>query len=153
VSAPERARDDRGQTSLLIVGLCVTLMMAVAVVVDASAAYLQRQGLDNLADGAALHAADAAASGEEVYTGGLGERLDLVAETARSGVGEYLASTGAYADFPGLRHSVSVDPAGQRVVVSLRAPLDLPLAVRGSPGTATVSATGSAVVTVLDLGP
>ena len=34
------------------------LLMAIVVVIDASAAYLQRQGLDTLADGAALHGAD-----------------------------------------------------------------------------------------------
>ena len=37
---------------------------------------------------------------------------------------------------------------GDRVVVSLHAPLDLPLTVPGSPGRTTVGADGSAVVGV-----
>ena len=49
-----RGQEDSGQTTLLIVGLAVVLMMAIAVVVDATAAYLQRQGLATVADGAAL---------------------------------------------------------------------------------------------------
>ena len=54
-----RRRDEAGQTTIMIVGFAVVLMMTIVVVVDASAAYLQRQGLDNVADGAALAGADA----------------------------------------------------------------------------------------------
>ena len=46
-------RDERGTGMLLIVGLAFVLAMMAAVVTDASAAYLQRQGLDTIADGAA----------------------------------------------------------------------------------------------------
>ena len=53
-----RTKDD-GQTSLLIVGFFLVAVLLVVVVVDASAAYLRRQELDALADGAALAAADA----------------------------------------------------------------------------------------------
>ena len=48
--------------------------MVVALVVDSSAAYLQRQGLDTLADGAALRGADLGATGEDVYQGGVPTR-------------------------------------------------------------------------------
>ena len=69
---------EAGQVSVLIIGLMIVLAMTVAVVVDASAAYLHRQRLDTLADGAALYAADAAATGRETYLHGVeGERLDL----------------------------------------------------------------------------
>ncbi len=89
-----RRRDERGQMTLMIVGFAVILMMAVAVVVDASAAYLQRQGLDNLADGAALAGADGGAQGTEVYTRGLdGVRADLVADAARRSVRDYLVAS------------------------------------------------------------
>ncbi len=53
-----RKRDERGQTSLLIMGFFVILSLLVGVVVDASAAYLRRQWFISLADGAALAAAD-----------------------------------------------------------------------------------------------
>ena len=141
----ERRRGERGQASVLIVGFAVVLLMTVAAVVDASAAYLQRQGLDTLADGAALQGADAGAQGEEVYTGGIGDRpLQLTAGAARAGVRRYLADVGAYADYPGLKVDVRVDDT--RVIVRLTAPVDLPLSVPGSPERASVGATGSAVV-------
>ncbi len=72
--AGERSRDERGQVSLLIIGFAAVLLLAIAVVLDASAAYLHRQGLSTLADGAALQGADLGATG--VYAEGLpDERL------------------------------------------------------------------------------
>lgn len=140
-------RGEAGQTTLLIVGLAVVLLMTVAVVVDASAAFLHRQGLDTLADGAALAAADAGASGEEVYTQGVDpERLVLSADAARTGVAVYLRRCGAFQQYPGLAYHVEVDTAGRTVSVRLQAPLELPLTIPGGPGRATIGATGSAVV-------
>lgn len=144
-------RDERGQTTVLIVGFAVVLMMAVAVVVDVSAAYLQRQGLDNLADGAALVGADAGAQGEDVYDGGLGEdRLALFEAEARQAVDDYLAQTGARRAYPGLGRTVDVDAATRTVRVRITAPLDLPLTIPGSPARATVSAEGAAAVSPED---
>lgn len=142
-----RRRGERGSTTVLIIGFAVVLLMLVAVVVDASAAYLRRQALDNLADGAALAGADAGASGEDVYTAGIDEeRLQLFVDSARAGVEDYLTRSGAFADHPGLQVAVSVDPATRSVTVRLRAPLELPLTVPGSPERATIGATGSAIV-------
>ena len=142
-----RRRDERGQATLMIVGFAFVLAMAVAMVVDASAAYLQRQGLATVADGAALRGADLGATGREVYTSGVPEdRLDVTAAAVRAAVDAPLAETGAYAAFPGLTFTVDVDPATDRVTVHVEAPLDLPLTVPGSPGVATVGASGSAVV-------
>ncbi len=123
-------------------------MMAVALVVNASAAYLQRQSLDSLADGAALVAADAGAEGEDVYAGGLGEdRLALLEATAREAVDDYLARTGARRQYPGLARTVQVDRATRSVRVRISAPLVLPLTIPGAPQTATVAAVGAAAVT------
>jgi Flp pilus assembly protein TadG len=140
-------RDDRGQATVLIVGFAVLLAMVVAFVIDSSAAYLQRQGLDTLADGAALRGADLGATGEDVYQGGVPEEmLALTPAQARAAVGAYLRDARAYQRYPGLSFAVRVD--GDRVEVSLHAPLDLPLSVPGSPERATIGATGSAVVDV-----
>ena len=146
-----RARGEQGQATVLIVGFATFLAMTIALVVDATAAYLQRQGLSSLADGAALSGADLGATGREVYEGGVPEeRLELTAARARAAVGAYLRSTGAYARFPGLSYRVRVDPTTQSVEVRLSAPLDLPLTVPGSPERADIGATGSAVVGVDD---
>ena len=121
-------RPERGQTSLLIIGFALVIAMLVAVVVDASAAYLRRQDLDALADGAALAATDAIRA-DQVYVGGLGARAALDPVAARSYVASYLQQSGAAARFPGLAWSVSVGP--DTVVVRVVAPLDLPLRLPG----------------------
>jgi len=144
-----RDRDERGQVTVLIIGFAVVLAMAVAMVVDATAAYLQRQGLDTLADGAALRGADLGATGREAYEGGLDEeRLRLTAARARPAVQAYLREVGAYAKYPGLRYDVRVDRQTRSVVVSLHAPLDLPLTVPGSPDHPSIGAEGSAVADI-----
>jgi hypothetical protein len=134
--------------TVLIVGLAVVLLMMAAVVTDASAAYLQRQGLDTVADGAALTGADAGASGDEAYGNGLGADLHLDAGLARAAVLDYLRRTGAYTRYPGLTVQVSVASSTQRVVVEVHAPVRLPLHVPGSPGRASIGATGAAGVGV-----
>ena len=144
---PLPPRDERGQTTVMIVGFAVVLMTAVGMVVNVSAAYLQRQSVDNLADGAALMAADAGAEGSDVYAGGLDKsRLVLFEAAARRAVDDYLSSTGARAAYPGLTRTVHVDLDTRSVRVTVRAPLDLPLRVPGGPATATIAATGAAAV-------
>jgi uncharacterized membrane protein len=149
-SAVTRRQDERGTVTLLIVGFAVVLLMMAAVVTDASAAYLQRQGLDTLADGAALTAADAGASGDEAYGDGLDATLHLDADVARAAVFGYLRRVGAFTRYPGLTARVSVDSARQLVVVEVHASIHLPLHVPGSPEHADVGATGAATVGVDD---
>jgi uncharacterized membrane protein len=148
----ERAAHDEeiGTVTLLIVGLAVVLLMMTAVVTDASAAYLQRQGLDTIADGAALTAADAGASGDEAYAAGLDADLHLDADLARAAVDAYLHRVGAYTRYPGLAARVSVDSSLQRVTVEVHAPIHLPLHVPGSPERAVVGAVGAATVGIDD---
>ncbi len=142
-----RIRDDRGQITVLVVGFALLIGMLIAVVIDASSAYIQRQGLDTLADGAALHGADLGATGEDVYTHGVtDERLALSRIEAKEAVRRYLVDVGAYRRYPGLSYRVTVDPVAERITVHLDALLDLPLTFPGSPETASVGATGSAVV-------
>ena len=145
-----RPTGEEGTATLLIIGLALVLAMMAGVVTDASAAYLQRQGLDTLADGAALTAADAAASGAETYGEGLGADLHLDVATARAAALDYLHRVGAFTTFPGLTADVSVDPTTHRVMVIVHAPVTLPLHVPGSPDHAAIGATGSASVGVDD---
>jgi hypothetical protein len=140
-----RRRDERGQTVPLIVGFTVILAMMVVVVVDATAAYLRRQALLTLADGAALAAADGIA-GEHVYLTGVDERVVVDPGTARELVSSYLSAVGAGDRYPGLVHAV--DTHGDRVVVRVGAPLDLPLPLPRVGGTAHVHATAAAAITV-----
>lgn len=131
----------------LIIGFAVVLAMLVGVVVDASAAYLRRQGLDSAADAAALAATDGL-QGEEVYTHGLGRRAEIDPAAARRYVEAYVTGSGLRRRFPGLDYSVrsTVDT----VVVRIVAPLDLPLHVPGVGTDVLVSGTAASVVVVSD---
>ncbi|HSE08732.1 MAG TPA: pilus assembly protein TadG-related protein [Nocardioidaceae bacterium] len=140
-----RLGEERGQTAVLIIGFALVIAMAVVVVVDASAAFLRRQALNSLADGAALSAADGL-QGEQVYAGGLDDRASVDPRAARALVQTYLSSVGAGRRYPGLSHSVTTD--AERVVVRVAAPLDLPLPLPGVDRTARVGATAAAVIAI-----
>lgn len=140
-----QARGQRGQTSLLIIGFALVIAMLVAVVVDASAAYLRRQDLDALADGAALAATEAVGT-DQVYVHGLGARAALDPAQAQADVASYLQQTGAAGRYPGLSWAVSVGP--DTVVVRLAAPLDLPLRLPGRRFRPMVTGTSASYVDV-----
>lgn len=140
-------RDERGQVTVLIIGFAAILLVAIAVVVDASAAFLQRQGLATYAEGAALQGADLGSVG--IFTEGVpDERLDQHRAAAAAAVGDYLRRTGAYQAYPGLSYRITLDSAEDRITVHLAAPLDLPLTVPGSPARPTIGARGTAAVAV-----
>jgi uncharacterized membrane protein len=142
-----RTRDQAGQTGLLIVGLAIVVAMMVGVVVDASAAYLRRQGLDSLADGAALAAADGV-QGEQVYRGGLGTRAEIDPLAAEAFVRSYLAASGAAVKYPGFTYTV--DAGAGLVVVHVAAPLMLPITPPGWAKRPWISATSASMVVVSD---
>jgi len=142
-----RARDEAGQVTMLILGFAGILVMAIVVVVDASAAYLQRQGLDNLADGAALYGADLGSAG--IYEQGLdGQRLLQQEVAVEAAVRDYLMRAGAPTNYPGIDVGVRVDPVNRSVTVRLTAPLELPLRIPGSPRSPRIGASSTAAVTV-----
>lgn len=135
-----RRRDESGQVTVLIIGLAAILLLAVAIVVDASAAYLQRTGLDTVADGAAL-AGTEALDVEAGYEHGLTD-LELSRDRAAAAVADYLRATGARDRFPGLDYTVVVDV--ERVEVRVSAPLRLPFTVPGTAEVRRVATTGAA---------
>lgn len=139
-------RDERGTITPLIIGFAVVIILGIVLVVDSTAAYLQRQSLDNLADGAALHAADQGAAGLAYSEGVAGQALPVDAGSARAAVTDYLRRIGAFRDHPDLRVEVQVDATS--VTVSLDALADLPLTMPGAPSSTRVRATGAAVTTV-----
>lgn len=137
--------DERGQSAPLIIAFAAIILVLVAVVVDASAAYLERQRLDSLADGAALYGADFGAQGSDAYDGGLAAGdLEISRAEAEQAVHAYLRDVGAAGAHPGLSASVRV--VGDRVVVELATLVELPLHVPGAPVRSTVRSQGSAVV-------
>ncbi|MET0450029.1 MAG: pilus assembly protein TadG-related protein [Aeromicrobium sp.] len=85
-----RSRDERGSVTVMTIGFLVFIGLLAVVVINSSAAFLERQRLDNLADGAALAAADGL-SRETFY--GRGE-VTLDAGQARQLVGDYVTGAG-----------------------------------------------------------
>ncbi|MDX6326905.1 MAG: hypothetical protein QOK15_3259 [Nocardioidaceae bacterium] len=138
-------RTEGGQVSVLIIGFFVVALLLVVVVVDASAAYLHRQRLDAVADGAAIAAVDGVQEAS-IYEQGLGQRAVLDPAQARALVAEYVRGVGA-ARYAGLHYQVFTTPDSVTVVVS--APLSLPLAPPGWGGTTRVTASAAAFTEVV----
>lgn len=144
-----RRRDERGSTIPLLIGLAAVLLMGIALVINGSSAYLQRQSLDTLADGAALRGADLGAAG--VYADGGLTQVRLLQEkrAVEKVVVDYLASVGAFQTYPGLDVDAEVNTADRSVTVFLKAPLDLPMHIPGSPRKPVVGASSTAAVTIV----
>lgn len=120
----KRVSDDRGSVLILGVGLIAVVLLAVAVLADASVAFLQRQQLFALADAAALAGAQAIDL-EAYYADGASAatRLDAVAVPGR--VRAHLERSRAADAIDGLVVD-HITSDGQQVVVALSAPLRLP---------------------------
>ena len=136
-----RTPDDRGQITLLILGFTTIALLLLAVVTDASKAYLVRRDLAELADGAALAGTRGVSS--SIRTDGATNTIDLSRTAAETEVARYLSAVdnGGYSDL-----TATVTVAGPEVSVALRATIDLPLAVPGTNTTVTVRAEGSSVL-------
>jgi uncharacterized membrane protein len=114
-----KARGERGSITVMSIGFLILLGALTVVVVNASAAFLQRQELNNLADGAALAAADgldAAAFYER-------RQVVLSSSDVRSLVTQYIADSEA--------RLTALEVEGDRVRVRLVRPMDLPLVPPG----------------------
>lgn len=83
-------RREEGQITVMTVGFLLFVGLLATVVINASAAFLERQELDNLADGAALVAADGL-SRETFYRQG---EVTLDHAQARRLVGQYVGGDG-----------------------------------------------------------
>lgn len=102
----------------MTIGFFVFLGMLAVVVVNSSAAFLQRQELDNLADGAALAAADGL-SRASFYRD---ETVQIDERRARRLIADYLAGQ----DVRGVRVSADADQVRVRVERSVELALAPP---------------------------
>jgi hypothetical protein len=116
----------------MTIGFLMFLALLTAVVVDSSAAFLERQRLNNLADGAALAAAD----GLDEAGFYADRRVVLDPDEARRLVFDYLAGEDV--------RTVDVATAGDTVTVHLERELDLALTPAGWVSSATIVADATA---------
>ena len=119
----------RGNVTVLTIGFLVVLGMLVVVVVNASAAFLERRELMNLADRVALHAADGL-DRDRVYARGIDGEAVLDPNDARELVRDIVPRGVA------MRLRTSDD----RVDVRLTRAVRLPLVPPGFPDSATITA-------------
>lgn len=125
-------RADAGTVTVMSIGFLILLGLLTVVVVDASAAFLQRQELNNLADGAALHATDG------LDDGAFYERRQVVldGELVRSLVEQHIAGQDV--------RLANIEVNADRVHLRLEQPMDLPLVPPGWRGRTVVVAEADA---------
>lgn len=125
------ARED-GQITLVTVGFFAVVGLLAVVVVNASDAFLERQRLNGLADGAVVAAADALDL-DAFYSTGL---TVIDPDAARASVVEHVSGT------PDVR-VVEVRFDGDTVTVRLKRDISLPLAPPGLTPVTTIVAEAS----------
>ena len=119
---------ERGSVTVLTIGFLVLLGLVVVLVVNASDAFLERQELNNLADGAVLAAADGLDEAG-FYTD---REVTLDAAESRDLVAAYLAGQGA--------RVVSLSVDDDTVSIVLERDLELVMAPPGWGASTTISA-------------
>lgn len=112
-------RREDGQITVMTIGFFVFLGLLAVVVVNSSAAFLQRQQLDNVADGAALAAADGL-SRVDFYRHG---EVKVDDAEAKRLIGQYVSGDGI--------RIVAVRTDGDQVHVRLERTVGLALAPPG----------------------
>lgn len=95
-----RIADERGSVTLLIIGFAGILLLAIAVVTDASKVFLAQRALSGTADAAALAAANAVDE-TRIYRGGIGAALPLSSANVASAAAEYASEAGLAHRFDG----------------------------------------------------
>jgi len=126
---------ERGQITVLTIGFLVVLGLLTALVVDASAMFLQRRELLNLADRAALTAADGL-SRERLYREGVSSDVPIDPAEARRLAAAVLP--------PDTSLQLRADASG--VSVRLEREVDLPLTPPGWASEATIVAESAAAL-------
>lgn len=127
-----REGEESGAVTVMTIGFLVVIALLVVVVVNATAAYLQRQELANLSDGAALMAAD-----------GLDESAFYADREVRLGSDEAQDLVAEYVDGRDAR-VLDVVVTDDSVTVRLEADVDLPLTPPGWTDRTSVSAEATA---------
>lgn len=145
--APRRgARDERGSITPFILGLTVIAMLLIAGTVAVTSAHLSRMRLLDVADGAALSAANAL--DDDAYRRGVGESLPLSNASVQQRAAEYVASRPRPSSVIAWRLAPGTGtPDGRTAVVALTGEAQLPMigaALRELGVTVTISVRSSA---------
>jgi uncharacterized membrane protein len=119
VSPVTQRHSESGTVTVMSIGFLILLGLLTVVVVNASAAFLQRQELNNLADGAALSATDGLDDAEFYQW----RHVVLSEKAARVRVTDVLAGSGA--------RLAMLEVVGDHVSLRLERSMELPLVPPG----------------------
>ena len=121
-----RLRDDRGQLSIMVLGLTVIAMTLIIGGLAVTSVQISRMKLLDAADSAALEATDEGT--ERIYTSGLGETLPVTDAVVQRSAADHLASRDRPHGIESWRVAEGTgSPDGQTAVVRLQGEADLPL--------------------------
>ncbi len=144
-------RRDRGQISVLILGLFGIVLVLIVGGVDVTAAQIARTRLLDAADASALDAADAL-DAATTYGQGVGPSLAVSSATVQESAARYLASRDAPSGISAWQTAAGTGTSdGHTAVVVLQGVADLPLTGRvlaalGGSVTITVKASAGATL-------
>lgn len=141
MSAAELQREERGQSSVLILGMLVVLLLTAAVVAGATAVNLEARKLLSAADGASSAAAQSASA--------TGASPSLSENQVRAAAQDYLSDSGALQRFTAVEitHASTAD-GGATAQVELAAAVELPIISWVVPAQVTVTAESHARVSL-----
>lgn len=135
--------EDTGQSSVLILGMLLVVLLLVAVMAGATAVNLEARKLLSAADGAASAAAQAAEQGVS------GPTPRVSGDQVRAQAQNYLAVSGAHTRFNDLTVSRTwVTDAGETAHVELAAVVDLPMVSAILPAQVSISVESHARVSL-----
>lgn len=141
MSAAELEQEERGQSSVLILGMLVILLLASTVVAGATAVNLEARKLLSAADGASSAAAQSATAS--------GASPSLSERQVRAAAQDYLSSSGAHQRFTAVEITqASTADGGSTAEVELAAAVELPLVSWVLPAHVTVTAESHARVSL-----
>ncbi|HIZ97654.1 MAG TPA: hypothetical protein H9805_03645 [Candidatus Janibacter merdipullorum] len=121
-----RLRDDRGQLSIMVLGLTVIALTLIIGGLAVTSVQISRMKLLDAADSAALEATDEGT--ERIYTSGLGETLPVTDAVVQRSAADHLASRDRPHGIESWRVAEGTgSPDGQTAVVRLQGEADLPL--------------------------
>ncbi|GGE61345.1 pilus assembly protein TadG-related protein [Nesterenkonia cremea] len=141
MSVSELQREDRGQSSVVILGMLVILLLTAAVVAGATAVNLEARKLLSAADGASSAAAQSASAA--------GASPSLSENQVRAAAQDYLSDSGAYQRFTAVEITqASTADGGATAQVELAAAVELPILSWVLPAQVTVTAESHARVSL-----
>lgn len=119
-------RDEQGTITVYVLGLAVVIMMLIAGTVAVTSAHLARMRLLDVADGAALSAANAL--DDSAYRSGVGASVPLSDASVRQRAAAYVGSHERPTGVVGWRLGTGTgSPDGRTAVVDLTGEAELPM--------------------------